>query len=53
VDISTKAPNNQDTIHRPHEAQEERRSMWAFQSFLEGEQNSLRSKYGDKMLSRD
>jgi hypothetical protein len=33
VDIS---PEAQDTIHRAHEAQEEGRSMWILQSFLEG-----------------
>jgi hypothetical protein len=45
VDISPKAPNNQDTIHRPHEAQEEGRPK----SFLEGEQNTHRRKYRDKV----
>jgi hypothetical protein len=34
VDISLKPWNTQDTIHRPHEAQEE--GMWMLQSFLEG-----------------
>jgi len=34
--ISPKAQNTQDTIHRPYEAQEERRSKWMLQSFLEG-----------------
>jgi hypothetical protein len=28
VNISPKALNNQDTIHRPHEPQEEGRPMW-------------------------
>jgi hypothetical protein len=51
VDINPKATNNQDTIHRPHEAQEEGRPKWVLWSFLEGEQNTHRSKYGDKVLS--
>jgi hypothetical protein len=46
VDISPTAPNNQDTIHRPHEAQEEGRSKCGF---LEEEQNTHRNKYGDKV----
>jgi hypothetical protein len=27
--------------------------VWVLQSFVEGEQNTLRSKYGDKVLNRD
>ena len=30
MDINPKAPNNQDRIHRPHEAQEERRPKCGF-----------------------
>jgi hypothetical protein len=47
VDTNPKYPNNQDTIHRPHEAQEEGRPNCGY--FLEGEQNTHRSKYGDKV----
>jgi hypothetical protein len=38
VDISSKAQNTQDKIHRPQEAQEEgMTNNWIFWSFLEGE----------------
>jgi hypothetical protein len=34
---------------RPHDTQEKRKTkLWVLQSFLEGEQNTHRSKYGDK-----
>jgi hypothetical protein len=50
VDISSKAPNTQDTIHRPYEAQEEGSlKVWVLWSFLEGKQNTHRIKYGDKV----
>jgi hypothetical protein len=46
VDISPKSSNKQDTILRPHEAQEE---VWLLKPFLEREQNTHSSTYGDKV----
>jgi len=53
VDISPKAQNTQDTIYRPHEAQEEERQVRMLQYFLMGEQHTHRRRYGDKVWSRD
>jgi hypothetical protein len=54
VDINPKAWNSQDTIHRPHDAQEEGRSKYGFFGpSYKGEQNTQGSKYGDKVLSRE
>jgi hypothetical protein len=45
VDISPKAPNILDTIHRPHEAQEERTlKCGCFCPFLEGGTKYLQKK---------
>jgi hypothetical protein len=48
VDISPKALNTQDTIHRPHKAQEEEKAKCGcFEN--KGEQNTHGRKYGDKV----
>ena len=36
MDVSSKASNTQDKIHRLYEAQEEGQEVWMLQSFLEG-----------------
>jgi hypothetical protein len=54
VDISPKAWNTQNTIHRPYEAQEEERPKCGYFSPSEkGEQNAHGRKYGDKVWIRD
>jgi len=48
VDIIPKAQNTQDTIYRPHEAQEDRKTkVWMLLSFLEGE-----TKYSQEEIQR-
>jgi hypothetical protein len=56
VDISPKAQNTQDTIHRPYEAQEEGRPKcgWIFQSYLErGRKYSLEVEGGRDLGGRE
>jgi hypothetical protein len=53
MDISPKAPNTQDIIHTPHEAQEIGRPMGGFFSpSLKVEQNTHGKKYQDKVWNR-
>jgi hypothetical protein len=54
VDISPVAPNTEDTIHRPCEAQEGGTpKCGCFSPSKKGKQNTLGSKYGDKVWNKD
>jgi len=56
VNISPKAQITQDTIHRPHKAQEAWRKCgkWKISILLRrGNKNIHRGRYGDKVWSRD
>ena len=52
MDISPKAQHIQDTIHRPHEAQEEGKSKYRyFGPSWKGKQSTHRRKYGDNVFA--
>jgi len=53
VDISSKAQNRQDTIHRPYEAQEEKPKCDASVLLRRGNKITIGRKYRDKKWSKD
>jgi hypothetical protein len=54
VDIIPKAQKTQDIIHRPHEAQEEKRpKCGCYRPSYKGEENNNGRKYRDKVWNRD
>jgi hypothetical protein len=47
--LRPKAPNNQDTIQTIWSSIRRKNKVWVLWTFLEGEQNTYRSKYGRKV----